>query len=226
MGRLIAVEGLDGAGKRTLIGELVNELERRGQRVSRWAFPRYEDNVHAHLVHEALHGQLGDLIDSVHGMALLNALDRRDATETLVEELDSFDVVLADRYLASNAAYGAARMKQHSDGEFVTWLRELEVSKFGIPVPDVHLLLRVSPELAARRARDRERNEHGRQRDLYESNEELQDRCGRVYAELAESQWLSPWLVIDGAAERTTPVSFSKIVDEIYSVMMECHNLH
>ncbi|WP_223198939.1 dTMP kinase [Solihabitans fulvus] len=199
MGKLLVIEGLDGAGKRTLAGALTKELQARGASVTSRAFPRYEEDVHAELVRDALHGRLGDLGDSVHGMAVLYALDRRAAADSLRADLDRHDVVLLDRYVASNAAYGAARLRQDADGEFVAWIRELEIVRFGVPTPDAHLLLRVPTELAADRAARRERADAERVRDNFESDADLQRRCGEVYDGLAERGWLAPWHVLDGS---------------------------
>ncbi|MCW2720528.1 MAG: dTMP kinase [Pseudonocardiales bacterium] len=197
MGRLIVIEGLDGAGKRTLVDALSEEF---GARVARFAFPRYDDDVHAELARDALYGRLGDLGSSVHGMAVLFALDRRAAAPVLRDALAAHDVVLVDRYVASNAAYNAARLHQDADGEVVAWVRELEVERFGIPVPDRQLYLSVPRAVAAGRAEHRERTEPGRERDAYESDGGLQERTGTVYAQLAAASWLSPWTVLDGSA--------------------------
>lgn len=199
MGRLVAIEGLDGAGKRTVTNALTEELRALGASVTTAAFPRYGEDVHADLVRDALHGRLGDLTDSVHGMAVLYALDRRAAADRLRADLASHDVVLLDRYVASNAAYGAARLRQDADGEFVAWVAELELGRFGLPAPDLQLLLRVPTEVAAERAARREREEAGRERDRYESDDDLQRRCDRVYLGLARRSWLSPWLELDGS---------------------------
>ncbi|WP_132878536.1 dTMP kinase [Tamaricihabitans halophyticus] len=201
MGRLVVVEGLDGAGKNTLTGKLTETLRERGATIARIAFPRYGTGVHADLVADALHGRLGDLSESVYGMALLFALDRRDAIGEIQDALATHDVLLLDRYVASNAAYCAARLGEPADGPFVSWLYELEVARFGLPAPDLHVLLRVPPEVAGQRARQRERADAARSRDAYESNAELQARCARVYDELAEARWLAPWHVVDGAIE-------------------------
>ncbi|HEY8372206.1 MAG TPA: dTMP kinase [Pseudonocardiaceae bacterium] len=198
MGRLIVIEGLDGAGKRTLTDALAAVLAERGRSLVRRAFPRYGTDVHADLVRAALRGELGDLVDSVYGMAVLYALDRRDAAAGLRAELEAHDVVLLDRYVASNAAYGAARLGQDADGEFVRWVYELEVDRFGLPVPDAHVLLRVPVEVAAARAAHRERTEADRGRDAFERDEALQARCAAVYDGLAARGWLAPWHVVDG----------------------------
>lgn len=196
MGRLIVIEGLDGAGKRTLADAVAAVL---GDRVARFAFPRYDDDVHAELARDALYGRMGDLGGSVHGMAVLFALDRRAAAADLRVALEEHDVVLVDRYVASNAAYNAARLHQDAAGEVVGWVRELEVERFGIPVPDHQLYLSVPRAVAAERAARRERTEAGRERDAYESDGGLQERTGAVYAQLAAASWLSPWTVLDGS---------------------------
>jgi dTMP kinase len=108
--------------------------------------------------------------------------------------------VLLDRYVASNAAYGAARLHQDATGELVRWVKELEIDRFGLPTPDAHLLLRVSPEVAAARAARRARANASRPKDAFESDDALQERCSKVYDELAASSWLSPWHVLDGVA--------------------------
>jgi dTMP kinase len=199
VGRLIVIEGLDGAGKRTLSDRLCAALTDRGASSARLAFPRYDADVHAELARDALYGRLGDLAASVHGMAVLFALDRRGAAADLRAAVSGHDVVLVDRYVASNAAYGAARLRQDADGELVEWVRELEVGRFGIPVPDHQLLLAVPRAVAAERAAHRERTEPGRERDAYEADAALQERTGAVYAQLAAASWLSPWTVLDGA---------------------------
>lgn len=198
MGKLIVIEGLDGAGKNTLATALTEALAAKGASVMRRAFPRYGEDVHADLARDALHGRLGDLTDSINGMALLFALDRRAAAPLIREDLQAHDVVLLDRYVASNAAYCAARLHEDADGGFVEWVRALEIDRFGLPVPDAHVLLRVPVDVAAGRAEHRERADVDRIRDTYESDGDLQVRCGRVYDRLAERGWLSPWFVVDG----------------------------
>jgi dTMP kinase len=200
MGRLVVIEGLDGAGKRTLTDRLLGALHARGARTATLAFPRYDADVHAELARDALHGRLGDLAESVHAMAVLFALDRRAAAGPLRAAVAAHDLVVVDRYVASNAAYGAARLHQDACGEFVAWVHDLEVGRFAVPVPDRHLLLDVPRAVAVERAAHRERTEPGRARDRYESDTGLQDRTGDVYRGLAATGWLAPWTVLDGAA--------------------------
>ncbi|WP_020371194.1 dTMP kinase [Actinoalloteichus spitiensis] len=211
MGRLIGIEGIDGAGKRTLFGRLSAALTERGLSVHGRAFPRYGLDVHADLVRDALRGELGPVSDSPHAMGLLYALDRRDAAEGLRADLERYDVVLLDRYVASNAAYGAARLRQDADGDFVRWVHDLEISRLRLPVPDAHLLLSVTPAVAASRVTRREATEVGRERDIYESDADLQARCAALYEQLAGRGWLAPWTVVDAVST----VDTNRLVDEL-----------
>jgi dTMP kinase len=199
VGRLIVIEGIDGAGKRTLADALSQALDGR---VARMAFPRYDVSVYADLIRDGLHGRLGPFGDEVYGMAMLYALDRRAAASDLRAALDTHDFVLLDRYVASNAAFGAARLHEDAQGAFVSWVAAIEVERFGVPVPDAHLLLRVPPAVAAERSTRRAAADAGRGRDTWETDDALQARVASVYDGLAEADWLSPWHVVDGT---TTP---------------------
>jgi dTMP kinase len=200
---MVAVEGLDGAGKATLVAALTRAATARGASVSTWTFPRYADDVHAALAGEALHGGHGDLRASAHAMAVLFALDRRDAAEPLRAAVAGHDLVLVDRYVASNAAYGAARAKEDVDGPFASWVRATEVDRFGVPAPDHHVLVRVPGALAAERVRTRAAADPGRAADGYEADAELQARCADAYDQLVDRGWWAPWSVV--TADDTGP---------------------
>jgi dTMP kinase len=197
---LIVIEGLDGSGKRTLTQGLQTALEARGASVATLAFPRYGQSVPADVAAEALHGDHGDLAGSVYAMAMLFALDRAAAAEQIADLRLRHDVVLLDRYVASNAAYSAARLGQAADGDVVDWVYRLEYQRLGLPSPDWQLLLDVSVELAGERARRRAEQDADRARDAYERDDCLQQRTAAVYSGLADADWGGPWLRVDTAA--------------------------
>ncbi|MFD4402726.1 dTMP kinase [Nocardia sp. NPDC058499] len=207
MGVLVSVEGLDGAGKRTLITDLVAALEQRGLHVQTLAFPRYGRSVHADLAAEALRGAHGDLAASVNAMATLFALDRAGAADELAKLLADNDLVVLDRYVASNAAYNAARLGQNADGEIVRWVGELEFGRFALPVPQVQLLLDVPVEVAAERARRRGELDATRELDAYERDGGLQERTAAVYRDLARRDWYGTWWVFRPGEQGPRPRS-------------------
>lgn len=193
--RLVVVEGLDGAGKNTLTTALVAELTRRGLTVGRLAFPRY-GTLHADLAADALHGGQAGTADSPHAMALLFALDRHAAVGELADLTRSNDIVLLDRYVASNAAYTAARLGAARADEAIDWIDALEFDTLALPVPDLQILLDTPVELAAERAGSREAQDPGRTRDRYERDQTLQSDTATAYRRLAEASWRSPWTVL------------------------------
>ncbi|MFZ0906245.1 MAG: dTMP kinase [Mycobacterium sp.] len=194
---LIAIEGVDGAGKRTLSQGLRAAFEAGGRSVATLAFPRYGQSVAADVAAEALHGQHGDLASSVYAMAMLFALDRAGAAAEIRALCGDHDVVILDRYVASNAAYSAARLHQDASGEVVGWVHQIEYHRLQLPAPDWQVLLGVSAELAGQRARQRAHQDASRSRDAYERDDELQQRTGAVYAGLAAAGFGGRWVVVD-----------------------------
>ena len=188
---LIAIEGIDGAGKNTLVERIRGELG-GGVEVRTLAFPRYAESIHAQLAREALYGRMGDLTDSVYAMATLFALDRHGARETLQKAArSSGDLLILDRYVASNAAYSAARL---GDAGVIEWVRELEFSRLELPVPDLQIFLDTAPEVAAVRAADRASTDASRAKDEYEKDSGLQRRTAEYYSRLAEEEWAGRWI--------------------------------
>ena len=190
---IIAVEGIDGAGKNTLVSAVKMEVG-----AHTLAFPRYEESAPAQLAHQALHGQMGDMTDSAYAMATLFALDRHGVREQLMRFVDSLEIIILDRYVASNAAYSWART---GDESIVDWVDELEFSRLGLPEPDLQILLATAPETAALRAKNREAHDASRTRDVYERDGGLQQRTYDAYVSLAERNWKSPWLITSDPGE-------------------------
>lgn len=190
---IVAVEGIDGAGKHTLVTAVE---ERFG--ADTLAFPRYDDSVHAQLAQEALHGRMGDLTDSAFGMATLFALDRRGAKPLLDGYAGDPDrVLILDRYVASNAAYTSART---GDPAAVAWVRDLEFGRLGLPKPDLQVLVDTQPDVARERAAKREEQDKARTRDRYERDAALQAATSAAYRELADSGWAGRWVRTDDPA--------------------------
>jgi dTMP kinase len=135
---LITVEGLDGAGKTTLIAALARELEGRGRPVLVLREPggvEVSERIRALLQEPSLE------IDP-RAEALLYAAARAQlVAEELRPLLDAGDTVLLDRFVDSSLAYqGAGR------GLGVEEIRALNAFATGGLRPDRTLLLRIEPE--------------------------------------------------------------------------------
>lgn len=197
MGRLLVIEGLDGSGKATLTAALRTRWTAQGRRVAQLAFPRYDTSIFAELVRDSLYGNLGDLSESVYGPALLFALDRRDSADEIRDLVATNDIVLLDRYVSSNAAYGSARLgAPEVPNDFAGWVRDLEIDRFEIPVPDLQILLDVPTAVAQARALRRANESTARALDSFESDGGLQRRTALMYTRLAQQQYLSPWRIL------------------------------
>lgn len=192
---IIAVEGIDGAGKNTLVTAVTNQLRTQGHSVSSMTFPAYRQTIFADFADQALHGQLGDTADSAWAMALLFALDRKERHQAIVDAARENDVLIIDRYVASNAAYSLARTQ---DPAIVEWIEKTEFGDFQLPLPDVQVCLATSVGVAADRARKREASDVQRARDAYEKDSGLQERTLAAYQKFAEDSWQSPWLMLTG----------------------------
>src|SRR5260370_498511 len=104
-GKLIAVEGIDGSGKRTQVELLTLTLKARGHSVYSTGFPQY-DSWFGKMVGQFLNGDLGPLegVDP-HFTALLYAGDRFEAKPKLQSALNNGQIVLVDRYVGYNLAH-------------------------------------------------------------------------------------------------------------------------
>lgn len=185
---IIAIEGIDGAGKNTLVSELRKELDIPVEVLS---FPRYENSIHAQLAQEALYGRMGDLTSSAYAMATLFALDRHGAKPQLEEASTSSNLLILDRYVASNAAYSAARL---GDDAVMDWVFDLEFGRLGLPQPHLQIYLATEVGVAAQRASSREAQDASREKDQYEKDGGLQAATAAAYARLAEANWAGQWI--------------------------------
>jgi dTMP kinase len=143
VGRLIAIEGIDGSGKRTQLGLLEEALNARGFGVYSTGFPQYA-SWFGKMVGEFLNGDLGDLqtVDP-HFTALLYAGDRFEAKPQITTALNQGKIVLADRYIGSNLAHQTARVRPEKRQEFLAWIEHLEYTIYGLPREDRVLYLRL-----------------------------------------------------------------------------------
>jgi dTMP kinase len=194
-GRLIAIEGIDGSGKRTQLDLLGNQLIAGGNRVYATGFPQY-DSWFGKMVGQFLNGELGSL-DAVdpHFTALLYAGDRFEAKPKIEAALNDGKIVLVDRYIGSNLAHQTARAPAEKRLDFRRWIEHLEYGIYGLPREDLILYLRV-PAAEAQKlvAQKSQRSYTEAKQDLLEASlRHLQDAAA-IYDELARSV---PWVTIE-----------------------------
>jgi dTMP kinase len=194
-GKLIVIEGIDGAGKQTQADLLARAFEQRGLPFVRFSFPRYESSF-GHLIGRFLNGEFGPLsaVDA-HFSALLYAGDRFEAKAELEDALNSGRVIVMDRYIASNLAHQAARVPAEKRAEFIDWLRQLEYGIYALPAEDLVMYLRVPAQEGHRLVGLKSaRNYTAKQRDLQESDLAHLNEAARVYNQLAQAP---NWVTLD-----------------------------
>jgi dTMP kinase len=175
-GRLITIEGIDGAGKSTLAQELVRELTARGRRVELLREPGGVD------VSERIRALVKDpaLAVAPRAEALLYAASRAQLVAELLEPLlEQGTLVLLDRFVDSSLAYqGAGRELGVEEVRLLNMFATVGLT------PDRTLLLRIDP--ATGRARqDKRALEPDR---LEREDEEFFAKIAAAYDELAREQ--------------------------------------
>lgn len=175
-GRLITIEGLDGAGKSTLAKALASELERRGMRV---ALLREPGGV---TLSERIRELVKDATLEVgaRAEALLYAAARAELVQERVAPLlDEGALVLLDRFVDSSLAYQGAGRELG-----IEQVRQINLFATAGLSPDRTLLLRVAP--ATGRARQDGRGEEPDR--LEREGERFFEAIARAYEEFAREE--------------------------------------
>jgi dTMP kinase len=193
-GKLIAIEGIDGSGKRTQVDLLALTLKARGHSVHSTGFPQY-DSWFGSMVGQFLNGELGPLesVDA-HFTALLYAGDRFEAKPKLEAALSNGQIVLVDRYIGSNLAHQTARVPPAKRSAYLEWIEHLEYCIYGLPRESLIVYLRVPPLEAQRLvARKSARSYTSAQKDLLESSLRHLEDAAEMYDLLSRR---APWATI------------------------------
>lgn len=210
MAVLLAIEGADGAGKATVSAAVVELLRAAGKRAEVVSFPRYADTAGGHVLGEYLAGRLPRAV-SPRAAAVLYALDRLESRDHLLGVAGANDVVVFDRYIASNMAYQAAQVPAGNAAALMEWIAALELRQFALPAPDLNVYLDTPQDVARSLiARKRRRSYTDDAFDAYEADVALQGRVRENYAGMAAAGLLGRWATV-----ATTVEGVSRAPEEI-----------
>ena len=202
-GAFVAIEGIDGSGKGTQAGLLVEAGERHGLSVSLFSFPLYDDNPFSVAIGDYLNGVFGT-VDEVHAelAGLLYACDRFHARPLLDQAIAENDLVVCDRYVASNLAHQGAKLVGKDRERLVRWLTQVEFGEFRLPSPDLVLLLDLPPSMAQSLvSRKSVRSYTAMAADIHEGASQHLASARDVYLDLAGRD-PSRWQVIHAGGEQ------------------------
>ncbi len=170
MRRLIVIEGIDGAGKKTQSELLRDCFISRGVRVRELDFPVY-DSESSLFVRMYLSGKLGGSPDDTNAYAasMLFAADRYISyrRDWKADADDENTVIIANRYTTSNAIHQLSKLPREAWDDFLAWLFDFEFSKLSLPSPDDVIYLSVSAEISMESVLSRS-EQTGQKRDIHE----------------------------------------------------------
>jgi dTMP kinase len=219
VGFLVALEGIDGSGKGTQAARLADRARDAGRTVASFSFPTYDGNPFAQAVADYLNGGFGSA-EQVHPelAALLYAADRFHARGDLVAALAAHDLVICDRYVASNAAHQGAKLNGDDRRRLLDWLDAVEYGEFALPRPDLVVLLDTPVALARTLvARKGARGYTTLEADIHEADAGHSSATRDVYLELARRGEL--WRVVPTARDDGAARDVDEIADEIWALL-------
>lgn len=215
---LIVIEGIDASGKATQTQRLLDRAIAEQCSATSLSFPRYGRGLFADAIAAYLNGRFGDL-DAIdpHLVALLFAGDRFEHRSDIVEAMNKHALVVLDRYIASNLAYQAARVEPSKRAALTQWIQRLEHDVYGLPRPDLTILLDLPPELAADLLRrKRKRSYTDDEADLHERDRTFMAAVHDVYGQLAAD---ANWAVVACATEAGEVRDADAITADVWSLV-------
>jgi thymidylate kinase len=172
MGISLAIEGIDGSGKRTLAENLKKKFESINIESEIISFPRHQEEFSGMLVDKFLYENLRFNDDNFKEVreGMLYAIDRmvslgriRENGKSLLDEYNNDKLLIFDRYLSSNFIHRCNDMDTKQLRSYINTMKYIEFKLLGLPEPDITLVLSVQPEVSynniIKRGRETDENE-------------------------------------------------------------------
>ena len=217
MGKLVAFEGIDSSGKATQMRLLRENLTALGYSAATFDFPQY-DKEYGKKIADYLKGKLGDFRKTdPYDIAELYALDRLSSRQEIRDALDSYDVVLINRYVSSNIAYPCARIEDPKEKEkFREWMLKLEYITHEMPHEDLVVFLDVPVRISFSLRKSRGQISHG---DVHEKDARYQESVAKEYLKLAKQpHWVRVICTKDSVLLREQEIA-EKVLQEVKRIL-------
>lgn len=177
----IVIEGIDGSGKGTQVGNLVSELKKKPSNFN------LKNNRIILETHEPTNSKIGLLIreylkDIKHlnkkSLSLLFAADRYDHVDrNIISTLNKGGIVVSERYVYSSIAY---QMAEDIDFDWVCKLND------GIVVPDLVIILDINPETSIARIKSKNSVRSFEELEYFEKKIFLQNTIRDIYLKIVD----------------------------------------
>jgi dTMP kinase len=188
MGISLAIEGIDGSGKRTLAENLKKKFEALNIETEIISFPRHQEEFSGELVDKFLYEGLRFNNDEYREIreGMLYAIDRmvslgriRENGKSKLDEYNENKLLIFDRYLSSNFIHRCNDMKEKDLKSYINTMKYIEFKLLGLPEPDITLVLSVKPEVSYQNIlnRGRETDENETIENLTKAYNNLQRLC-------------------------------------------------
>lgn len=214
-GKLIIIDGTDGAGKETQTGLLIACLEKSGLRVMKFDFPQY-GRKSAGAVEEYLRGDYGPADEVGPWRAsVFYAVDRYAASFGMKRFLKDGYIIVSNRYVAANMGHQGGKIRNPFVRKiFFFWLYWLEYVFFKIPFPDLNIILYVDPAVGQKLVDQKGARAYigGNKRDIHEADINHLKNAAKTYREIARA--LPGFSLID-CTENGWIISRKKILEKI-----------
>lgn len=197
-GKLVVIEGTDGAGKGTQLALLVDYFKERHISYATLDFPQYYKTFFGKWIGRFLKGEFGRVEEITPYLLLFPyAADRWQAKGEIEQWLSEGKIVLSNRYTGSNA-YQAAKVPKKDRRRFTEWSFEMEYEAFGIPKEDLVIFLyvpyRISQKLLEQKAARKYLGNH-KKKDIHEANKNLMMEVETVYVDFCSR--FPHWVKVD-----------------------------
>lgn len=218
---LIVIDGLDGSGKATQTALLKDALKAAGKSVRTVSFPDYSDASSA-LVRMYLGGEFGPDASDVNAYAASSfyAVDRYASYKRFWEQ-DYLNgtVILADRYVSSNAIHQMVKLHEAQWDGFLSWMEDYEYEKLALPRPAAVIYLDMHPDVSRRLLAGRYDGDESK-KDLHERDFQYLLSCRRAALYTADRQG---WKVIrcDDGKEPFSVEAIHQVIFETIKEMIE-----
>ncbi|MFH0857030.1 MAG: deoxynucleoside kinase [bacterium] len=213
---LIVIDGTDGAGKKTQTALLIERLKKGNYPVETVQFPQY--NVKSTgLVEEYLSGKYGSAEEvGPYRASIFYACDRYDASFKMKKWISGGKVVVADRYVTSNMGHQGSKIADNDElKKYFEWNYNLEYNIFGLPKPDLNIILHVPTEIAFRLIQERTRDDwNGKTKDIHEEDYNHLKKAERTYLQMAA---MFPNLKIIECVKNDKLISREEISDLVWA---------
>ena len=188
MGISLAIEGIDGSGKRTLAENLKKKFEELNIETEIISFPRHKEEFSGELVDKFLYEGLRFNDDGYREIreGMLYAIDRmvslgriRENGKSKLDEYEDNKLLIFDRYLSSNFIHRCNDMSEKDLIQYIHTMKYIEFTLLGLPEPDITLVLSVKPEVSYENIlkRGRETDENETIENLTKAYNNLQRLC-------------------------------------------------